>query len=255
MNIHRIIKAICEALFYFAIYLFCQLSVGLVGAFLLDDPLKYTAHLSALAAVLTIAVYIIIFAAQKRKFTHEIELRKIPLSTSVLMPLFGGAANVLMAVAVSAISFPDAWMNEYNEAVTSIVEADTAITIIFTALLAPICEEIVLRGLVHTRLKKAVPTFAAMLVSSWVFGMMHGIRIQIIYAALLGLLLAWIFEKTGSLFAPILFHIGFNTCGLAIDLYKGNLLPLVSVCAMILLFCLGYIGRTSNRKIDFVRKN
>ncbi len=255
MNIPNIVKALAEALFYFAVYFVCQLAVAFVGAFLIVDPLKYTVHLSALASVLTVVVYIIIFAKQKRNFASEIELRRTSPIICTVMPIFGAAANVLMAVVISAVPFPDAWMNEYNTAISAIVEADTAVTVIFTALLAPICEEVVLRGLVHTRLRKAIPSFAAMLISSWIFGMMHGVRIQIIYAALLGLLLAWLFEKTGSLLAPILFHIGFNTCGLIIDLYTGALLPLIAVCTLISVLATVYIQLTSKQKIYFVRKN
>ncbi len=255
MNIQNTVKSIAEALFYFAVYFVCQFAIAFVGALFISDPLKYTVELSAAAAVLTVAVYFIIFTVQKRKFASEIELSKISPALCALMPIFGAAANVLMSVVISAIPFPDTWMDEYNTAISAIVSTDTAVTVIFTALLAPICEEIVLRGLVHTRLRKALPTFAAMLISSWIFGMMHGIRIQIIYAALLGLVLAWIFEKTGSLSAPILFHIGFNTCGLVIDLYKWNLLPLVAVCLLAALFSAAYIQFTSKRKIHFARKN
>lgn len=239
MNIPSTVKVIAEALFYFALYLFCM----------------FTVYPSVLASLITVLAFIAIFLLQSKNFAKEIELRKISPLICCVMPIFGAAANVLMAVVISSVPFPESWMNEYNTAISTIVEDTTAATVIFTALLAPLCEEITLRGLVHTRLRKVLPTFWAMLISSLVFGVMHGIKIQIIYAFLLGLLLAWIFEKTNSLLSPILFHIGFNVCGLVIHLYKWSLPILIIICALICALAAVYTERTSTRKIHFVRKN
>ena len=55
--------------------------------------------------------------------------------------------------------------------------------------------------------------FAAMLISSWVFGMVHGDLIWFMYAFLLGIVLTYIGEKCGALTASIIVHMAFNLFG------------------------------------------
>ena len=220
----------------------------------LDTVLRYAVHLTAVSAVLTIITYFVMFKVRKKSFFSEISLKRIsPIICGVSLVL-GVALNVVMTCLVSAIPFPQSWINEYNEAISAIVDTDIYISVIFTAILAPICEEIVMRGLVHTRLKRIMPMFAAMIISSWIFGMIHGVMIQICYAALLGLMLSWVFEKSGSLLAPILFHIGFNSCGLLIGGLEGIPFSILALCILISIGGVAYIQRTSKYKIEFVGK-
>ncbi len=254
MNIKYALKSLGAAVLYLAIYLGSQFAVSVAALLLGLDINQYIVHLSAASAVMTIVIFVLIFALRRKKVTHEIELKKIPPISCILMPVFGAAVNVIMAYILALIPFPESWMNEYNAVISEIAVPNNLISVIFTVLLAPISEEITMRGLVHTRIRRILPTFAAMIISSSVFGMIHGVKIQIIYAVLLGLLLAWIFEKSASLLTSILFHIGFNACGLILPLYNGNLPFLLVVCAALSVGIAAYIQQTSKRKIEFVKK-
>ena len=48
------------------------------------------------------------------------------------------------------------------------------------------------------------------MLSAVIFGVMHWNVVQFLYAGILGLLLAWLLERTGFLYAPVLAHIGAN---------------------------------------------
>ena len=251
----NLVMSLLKVLLYFGIYIACQI-VSISGVMLLGfDPMAYTIELSIASAVLSTAVYIVIFVCRKKNFFAEVEIRSIKPIYFALMPIFGGAMNFLMAVILSFISFPEAWVAEYDSVVSTIVGGDTVTTVLFIVLIAPVFEEILFRGLIHTRLRRAIPMFGAMIASSWIFGATHGVMIQLIYASLLGLLLAWIFEKSGSLIASILFHVGFNLCGLAIGYYQGSLLPMLILSVVLSIGSIVYIQRNSERKIEFVRKN
>ncbi len=255
MDIKNALKNLGAALFYLGIYLGCQFAVSFAALFFLRDINKYIVHLSVIAAVLAVAVYALIFLLRRKNFIHEIELKKIPTASCILMPIFGAAVNVVMAYILALVPFPEAWISEYEAVISTIAMPNSAVSIIYTVLLAPLCEEITMRGLVHTRIRRILPSFAAMIISSCIFGMIHGITIQVIYASLLGLLIAWIFEKSDSLLAPILFHIGFNTCGLIIPMYSGNLLLIIVVCSAVSVGSVIYIQETSAKKIEFIGKH
>ena len=51
---------------------------------------------------------------------------------------------------------------------------------------------------------------AVSVLSAVTFGVMHWNVVQFLYAGILGLLLAWLLERTGFLYAPVLAHIGAN---------------------------------------------
>lgn len=74
---------------------------------------------------------------------------------------------------------------------------------------APIAEEIFFRGFMFAGLRNAVSIWPAALISALVWGSLHltagniGVAIQI---SILGLVLAWLYERSGTLWAPIVAH-------------------------------------------------
>ena len=83
-------------------------------------------------------------------------------------------------------------------------------TIVLTAVIVPIIEEVMFRGVLYRWLRKFSSMTMAVGLSSIVFGMVHGIVHLIPALTILGVVLAWSYERTGSLWAPILIHGIFN---------------------------------------------
>ncbi|MGL4399052.1 MAG: lysostaphin resistance A-like protein, partial [Luteolibacter sp.] len=75
---------------------------------------------------------------------------------------------------------------------------------------APLCEEIVFRGYFYPVAKKFAGPWAAALCSALVFGAAHGNLMALIPLTVFGILLAFLYEKTGSIWAPIAVHFCFN---------------------------------------------
>jgi uncharacterized protein len=83
---------------------------------------------------------------------------------------------------------------------------------------APLSEEIFFRGFMFGGLRRRFPLWAAAAISGAVFGLLHytgpdsiGVVPQL---AVLGILLAWLYERTGSLWPPIMLHVVNNSLAL-----------------------------------------
>ena len=74
----------------------------------------------------------------------------------------------------------------------------------------PICEELVFRGLMFKRMRERSGFLYAAVYSALVFGLFHGNIVQMVYGFILGMLLAYMYEKYGSVKAPIVGHMVMN---------------------------------------------
>lgn len=77
-------------------------------------------------------------------------------------------------------------------------------------LISPITEEIVFRGLVFNRMRRHMPRVAAVIASGVLFGAYHGNLVQGLYGGCMGILMAYLYERTHSFFTPCLFHAAAN---------------------------------------------
>ena len=114
-------------------------------------------------------------------------------------------------------------------------------TLVKSALLVPVCEELFFRGYLHCALARAAQKRAA-LISALVFALSHGISLYgFLPRMVLGLLLCALMERTGTLLAPMLVHGCYNAAIVVIG-YAG-LAPLfagltLTGCALRLALCL-----------------
>lgn len=111
------------------------------------------------------------------------------------------------------------------EAYTELLEAaglDESITIglfLYSVLLAPICEELVFRGITLRQAQKFFPFWAANIFQAVLFGAFHMNMIQGVYTFCVGLVLGFICEKSGSIYNAIFYHILFNFWGTVLSRY------------------------------------
>lgn len=82
--------------------------------------------------------------------------------------------------------------------------------VLYLGILSPICEELTFRGLMFRRMRTYTPFLSAALYSSLVFAVIHGNLVQILYAFIMGMMFAYVYEKYGSLKAPCIAHIAAN---------------------------------------------
>ena len=75
--------------------------------------------------------------------------------------------------------------------------------------MAPLSEELFFRGFMFSGLRRSIPLWPAALVSALVWGALHlgggniGVVVQL---SIFGVILAWLYERSGTLWAPIIAH-------------------------------------------------
>ena len=84
----------------------------------------------------------------------------------------------------------------------------TLFTILFTA---PVTEEIIFRGYMLNTLLEKLPEHIAIIATSIIFALLHGSPIWMLYAFLLGQILAKTSMKEDNIAYGVLLHIGFNS--------------------------------------------
>lgn len=77
-------------------------------------------------------------------------------------------------------------------------------------ILTPIVEELIFRGLIYRRIRWYLNALPAMVFSALLFAVFHGNLLQGIYAFALGFLMAFVYERTHSILAPVCIHVGAN---------------------------------------------
>lgn len=83
--------------------------------------------------------------------------------------------------------------------------------VLLAGALVPLVEELAFRGLLQGWLRERVGANGAIALSSLIFALMHGIPTLIPALLLVGVLLAWLYESSGSLWPSIAMHAAFNT--------------------------------------------
>lgn len=107
-----------------------------------------------------------------------------------------------------------------NEAVSmmegyQIAEMPFLLVWLVIGLFAPFCEEMICRGIYYRGYRRSGSAFAAMLLSSLLFGLMHMNLNQMVYAIGMGILSVLLLEATGSLWSSIVYHACINSSQVA----------------------------------------
>jgi membrane protease YdiL (CAAX protease family) len=98
----------------------------------------------------------------------------------------------------------------FAQASSSFYGSTLVLELISSALLTPVLEELVYRGIIFARLKRMLGFVPAMLLSALIFAIMHFNLVQFVYALLFGMVLVVFMEKTGHLYGAMLGHITAN---------------------------------------------
>ena len=192
---------------------------------------EYTTFITLISNILALAIIWLFFKIRKKKLSGEIQLNKCPVKSVLAAGLFGIGFGVVLNVLISIIPFSESMQNSFTDSYSALSAGNAVISFISVAILAPIVEEVFFRGLIYTRLKAGMNKIAAAVISSLLFGVMHGEIIWMLIGFMSGLALVWIFEKTRSLLGCITVHIANNTLS---QLTAGiEEIPVLASCAII----------------------
>ncbi len=131
--------------------------------------------------------------------------------------IFGQFAVELIMAGVSA-AFP--WMMKSYETVNEMLQMDTlppALMILIVCIVGPLAEEMLFRGMIYGKLRRGFSIWPSAILSGLIFGVFHGNWIQGIYATLVGIILALVYEKTQTIWGSCLLHVLFNSSSYVLD--------------------------------------
>ena len=94
----------------------------------------------------------------------------------------------------------------FTQTATAQFGVDFGVGLVLYGIISPFAEEAVFRGMIYNRMKRCFSYLIAIVVSSLLFGCYHGNLVQAVYGTILGILIAYSYEKYESFAAPVLFH-------------------------------------------------
>lgn len=201
----------------------------------------------ALLAVLLIGVWYHI-AVMPKRMPRRTTAQLINPSMAVALVLLAAALQFLCNYFVMLIAYmKPGWYDTYNNLFkTAGMDHKTPLLILYTVIAAPICEELIFRGVTLHFASKALPFWIANILQAALFGLYHMNLMQGIYAFLIGLLCGVVYHYGQSIYLSIAFHMLFNAWGTFLDnfmYYGDNLLLhllqfLISVLIAVIGICL-----------------
>lgn len=111
-------------------------------------------------------------------------------------------------------------------------ENQMLVSYLAVVLLAPFAEELIYRGLAYRRIRDYVGIRWAVLMSAAIFGIIHGNMVQFIFAFMMGLAMALIYERYRTIWAPIIAHMAVNLFSCATEFAGVKILPESDVAAV-----------------------
>lgn len=171
----------------------------------------------AIIYLLTLLIVIIVPWLAKRIHTNikEIGLDRLPLWIEIIITPAGLILYLFLSAILMFIGskiIPGFAINQAQDIGFSQLSHRYEYILAFSTLviLAPIAEEILFRGYLFGKLKKQVPIWAAIIVTSAVFGAVHGAWNIAIDTFALSVVLCILRQTTGSIWPSILLHMAKN---------------------------------------------
>lgn len=144
----------------------------------------------------------------KREKTMEMKKSLSP-KTGVAL-IFTGAVSALVINFILVLT----GLPQNNEQYQQVAEVQFALPLwlafLFYGVISPVVEEMVFRGIACSWLGQNMSPAVAVAGSALLFGAFHGNLVQMLYAGIMGVVLALVYRKYKNLTAPVLLHAAAN---------------------------------------------
>lgn len=116
-------------------------------------------------------------------------------------------------------------------------EMTILIYFLYSCVLSPVTEEIVMRMYLYNKLKSSSHWIIAMVISSVCFALLHGTLAHIFLAFMFSIAITLVYEYTGSGCIVVVFHMLYNFIALFFKVSEGFVLTSLMIFCMVLLLC------------------
>lgn len=212
-----------------SLILMSNVAAVLILILLNTSPTEYEKHPTALAAHATLAqamwsmvVMMFLFALLRVRFAapfwrtmgwRDLRLPGANRFASYLLCFFGGSVFAILINLASGFVPTEKKLpiqDLFQTRVSVMLVAATAI------LIAPLVEETIFRGFLYPVLARSLGISAGVILTGVLFGLMHAMQLsggygQIGLLMVVGIVLTYVRARTGTVLAPYLLHLGYNT--------------------------------------------
>ena len=176
------------------------------GVHITDSSPGFTAVFTFVQDISIVIASIGVAALTVRPRAWQFGFRPAPLRFTAGIAFMGLAAFYLFALVYSAVVQP-----KNPQKIVQDLGADKNTLLLVTGALvvivvAPVCEELFFRGFVFRVLRLRTGFWVAAVSDGVLFGLVHGVNVVLPVLVVLGVVLCWVFERTGTLFACITIH-------------------------------------------------
>jgi membrane protease YdiL (CAAX protease family) len=224
----------------FAVGLIVGIGVGLKSAFsgedlniLLNEATPNILIYSGITSTLLVLLFIFL---RKIKVKEYLRVKKISIDVTAKIAAYGVFLNLFISsVLFFVINFIDLGSvgDNYIIMMNDIFTGNLLLLFISVVVVAPIAEEIILRGVVLNELRASMSILVVVLIQAFLFGFIHLNYIQGVYAGLFGIVLGYAYIKYDSLLIPIALHMSFNLIGFLSSIYLTPNVFIISILCVI----------------------
>ena len=118
--------------------------------------------------------------------------------------------EVVLSFIVSVVTTFGGTTESFDEVSDIISNSGMLMQVITVVVVGPICEEMLMRAVIYRRMRTCHGFWFSAIASAAIFGVIHGNWVQFVYAFIVGFIIAYVYEMTGNLLMPIIFHMTIN---------------------------------------------
>ena len=210
-------KAILDIITFLGIQALVSLTVPLVWGMVTGSPDVTTAMMITTTVIFSLLTIIVFLWAGWTKVSPTW------LRTRPWMVL------IWSVIAALGLVVPSAWLQEHMPELPNFVEQEFDMILkdrwgyLTIGLLAPLAEEIVFRGAaLRSLLASRLSPLAAIVISALLFAVAHLNPAQMPHAFLVGLLLGWMYWRTGSILPGMAYHWANNSAAYVLYAFYPN---------------------------------
>lgn len=224
MNSESAIKKIWRIFYPVLIHLGITLAVSFLGTFilvikyhtlstdrLLEESARCTVLFLGIATVFMLPLFIFFMKRDiKRGNTGYIDKNIHNTAVDWLLAVILSISTAIWIENMIVITGLSKLFTGYEEVSEALFASGIWLQIAVLGIFVPIVEELMFRGLIYRRLKLYMGWRHAVLLTALGFGIYHGNAVQGIYAFCLSLILILLYERMGTIAAPIAGHMAVN---------------------------------------------
>ena len=214
---------------------------------------QYAAEFTTLIAICTLPFLIRMYKKDKREVPEWWDKKRMLSAREIVVVMILAICVCIAANNFILLSGITSRNEAYLETAELIYESPMIVQFLGLGIIVPVMEEMVYRGLLYRRIREYLPMIFSLTGSALLFGIYHGNSVQLIYATVIGVFLAYVFEIFRTVKVSVLFHIVANLTSVICTwtgVFGWIFRNIVNVAALTVVMCMVSAGMVMILKND-----